>query len=522
MILQPLTKNGNNAVSLPPISGGNVLPPLTRSTPIKPAVKSATTKQTPYQQASPARKLVSDTATTLIKGIKSIPKATFADDENFFTPIGFVKTIVQGIVNTPGEALKGALSIGEHQKAGTSTAKQVAGDVAAAVQLPLLFLTGGTSSIAKQGIKETVKQTLKQGVKETAISIGKNIGIGAGFGALGGLQSGKEIKDTKEYIKNLLLNISAGGTAGGLISSATHAVLPLAEGLSSKAGAVFIKNIKKNPTIERIQLDPAAARSMVIANEKLAKSPVGKAIVKESFQAEQTGDQISIAKSDAGLKLPDGQTVEISTRPIYDPKQATRPVQAPVKGVPEVKSQEVAVPREQLPVGQGKEKASRLEARITKSLDKTPQEIKDQLGSTYTQMSKPEQIKKATDYITKKPSEAMAVLRGEKEAPQGLLKNSIYVAMENSAHGDAGLARKLASLESTRAGQELSILTEIDPNSPVKLMSDLVKVREEAFKKRYRGKKVSEISEKVVKDIKSKVKVDKYDWNNFIKALPTC
>lgn len=185
-----------------------------------------------------------------------------------------------------------------------------------------------------------------------------------------------------------------------------------------------------------------------------------------------------------------------------------------------VSPRETSVPREQLPVkSEGVEKASRLEARVTQSLDKTPQEIKDQLGSTYTQMSKPEQITKATKFVTENPDDAISILRGEKEAPAGLLKNSIYVAMENQAIGDVELARKLASLASTRAGQELSILTEINPNSPVKAIRDVINVREQAFAKRFK-KPVSEVIKAETDKIKTKIKVpDKYDWNNFVQSL---
>jgi hypothetical protein len=182
---------------------------------------------------------------------------------------------------------------------------------------------------------------------------------------------------------------------------------------------------------------------------------------------------------------------------------------------------EVSVPRSQLPVGQGKEKASRLEARITESLSKTPQEIKDQLGSTYNQMNKKENIAKAIEYITKNPDDAMAILRGEKEAPPGVLKNSIYVAMENAAHDDVALARKLASLGSTRAGQELSILTEINPNSPVKQMAEVVRVREKAIEDKY-GKSVSQVTNDTVKEIQSEVRKtapSKLDVSKFIKEI---
>jgi len=114
----------------------------------------------------------------------------------------------------------------------------------------------------------------------------------------------------------------------------------------------------------------------------------------------------------------------------------------------------------------------------------------------------------------------MKVLRGEIEPPKGILRNSIYVAMEGQAKGDVELARKLASLQSTRLGQELSILTEIDPDSPVKVMSDIIKIREEVFKKRYKGKSPSEVKKKIAKDIKEKIKPpSKWDWNSFIDSI---
>lgn len=178
----------------------------------------------------------------------------------------------------------------------------------------------------------------------------------------------------------------------------------------------------------------------------------------------------------------------------------------------------VGVPRSQLPVGEGKEKLSRLEARVTESLEKAPEDVRNL--STYQQMNKKEQIAKASKYVSESPDEAMAVLRGEKEAPEGLLYNSIYVAMQNMAQGDVALARKLASLRSTRYGKEISILTEIDPNSPVKIMKEIVEVREEAFKKRYGGRSPEEMTKKVIGDIQKRVKVpDKYDWNKFVDSI---
>jgi len=181
----------------------------------------------------------------------------------------------------------------------------------------------------------------------------------------------------------------------------------------------------------------------------------------------------------------------------------------------------VKVPREQLPVGEGAEKVSRLEARVKKTLDNTSQEQIDRLGlATYQELNKKEQIRKASEYVTKSPDEALQVLRGEVEAPKGVLRNAIYVAMQNEAIGDVELARKLASISSTRLGQEIGILTEIDPYSPVKLMKDIIKIKEEAFKKRYGERTPSKVKKTITKQIKSKVKVpDKYSWSKFLDSI---
>ena len=135
-------------------------------------------------------------------------------------------------------------------------------------------------------------------------------------------------------------------------------------------------------------------------------------------------------------------------------------------------------------------------------------------------MNKKEQISRASEYVLKNPEEALSVLRGEKMAPQGILNNSIFVAMQNMAEGDVTLARKLASLASTRAGQEISILTEIDPNSPVKIMSDLIKVKEEVFGIRYGGRVVGDVKKRIVGEIQKRVKLpDKYDWGRFVESI---
>lgn len=184
-----------------------------------------------------------------------------------------------------------------------------------------------------------------------------------------------------------------------------------------------------------------------------------------------------------------------------------------------IKPKEVTTSRENLPVGEGKEKISRLEARMKQALDGASQETIDKLGlSTYKEVNKKENIAKAAEFVIKSPNEALKVLRGEVQAPEGILRNAIFVAMQNEAKGDVNLARKLASLESTRLGQELSILTEIDPDSPVSIIDQIIKIREEAIKRKYGDNKkaVKSTKESITKEI---TKIDKYDWNDFINSI---
>jgi hypothetical protein len=181
----------------------------------------------------------------------------------------------------------------------------------------------------------------------------------------------------------------------------------------------------------------------------------------------------------------------------------------------------ISVPRSQLPVGEGAEKVSKLEARVKKTLDNISQETIDKLGlSTYNELNKKENIKLASEYVIKNPEEALKVLSGEIEAPKGILRNAIYVAMQNQAIGSVDLAMKLASITSTRLGQEIGILTEIDPDSPVKIISDIIKIREETVQKRYGNRSIKQITDLEVKKIKSQVKTPGLNaWEQFLKEI---
>ena len=178
------------------------------------------------------------------------------------------------------------------------------------------------------------------------------------------------------------------------------------------------------------------------------------------------------------------------------------------------------VPATQLPVGEGAEKVSRLEARMKGLLGKVAPEERAGL-STYSQMNKPEQITKAAQFVTDNPKEAMKILEGKKAPPEGLLNNSIALAMQEKAvaDGDADLARKLASLRSTRAGQEISILTEANKNNPVRHIDDLIQRRIEAMggKEKIKVARVKPTTE--LKEVIKKSTPGRQSWAEFIQSI---
>lgn len=251
------------------------------------------------------------------------------------------------------------------------------------------------------------------------------------------------------------------------------------------------------------------------------KGKVTRAIRSLMALAEEEGKSIRVyAANSDGYWEHLGFSADKDLHPVLSPEQLKKidrlnEFRTNVKSKPK----EVAVPQQQLPVGEGKEKVSRLEGRMKEDLNNTSPETIEKIGSVkFNQMNNKKQIQKAAEYAVNNPDEALQVIKGEKEAPKGILDNAIYVAMQNMAKGDVNLARKLTSLKSTRFGQEIEILKEIDPDSPVKIMDEIINIREEAAQKKY-GKKRKEAVKTVKEEVKKKIKVDKYNWNDFINSI---
>ena len=200
---------------------------------------------------------------------------------------------------------------------------------------------------------------------------------------------------------------------------------------------------------------------------------------------------------------------------IVKPEVPIEKVKPEITEIVKPKRKYAEVSRGRLPVKEGVEKGvSGLEARMkgfleTEDVKLAKKEAKER-GldiSVYDRMSKPEQMRKAAEYVEKTPQyEALEVLKGEREAPKGLLENAIMLALEQKSLRDknVNLAMKLASLRSTRMGQEISILTEVEGTSPVSGLNEIIRARRDVATKKLRaGETLKTRRTSSVKEIKT-------------------
>lgn len=308
----------------------------------------------------------------------------------------------------------------------------------------------------------------------------------------------------------------------------------LMSGVSNIVGEIKLPKDILNKTVSDIEvqvgkLTPEQKIDVQDALKQGVKSEDILTNLQKVVKNEVTPDEVA-EKMNAAIEPSKVEAPEVKESPTVEPAATTEAL--PLKeGTPvsttkvEAAPETVKVPQSQMPVGTGKEKVSRLEARMTGNLKAMTPEQRDAIGlSTYNVMNKKENITAAAEYVTNKPDDGIKILSGEMEPPKGILKNSIYVAMENAAHDDVGLARKLASLSSTRAGQELSILSEALEDSPVKAMREVSDARIQATEKRLKSGSVSKARNEITGKAKETVdktvtKAIKEDWNSFVDSI---
>lgn len=132
------------------------------------------------------------------------------------------------------------------------------------------------------------------------------------------------------------------------------------------------------------------------------------------------------------------------------------------------------------------------------------------------------QARKAMDFVEKNLDDAKAVAMGTKAAPNGIIPEHVFIALENKAlvEGDADLAMELAgsrlSQAGTTMGQRIRSWAERNNASPVKFIQDVQQARESAHPDLENAKA------NVVDEIRAEVRraASKPDaWQNFLKGL---
>ena len=164
-----------------------------------------------------------------------------------------------------------------------------------------------------------------------------------------------------------------------------------------------------------------------------------------------------------------------------------------------------------------KMEALAIEKELTDSFGKLPE---------YSAVNWGEQLQFATQVYKGNPAQALRILRGEEMPPSNILLNAFAVAIEKLAirAGDTALLKTISdtsSLRSTRYGQEIGILSQREQLSPVKIMSDVKRGREEAFEKKT-GKSVAKATQEEVSNMKKEIKKNaskRQDWDSFIKEI---
>lgn len=147
----------------------------------------------------------------------------------------------------------------------------------------------------------------------------------------------------------------------------------------------------------------------------------------------------------------------------------------------------------------------------------------------YQAVNMKEQSTKAQDLLTTDPERAKRIAMGEELAPEGMLPESLFVAVENKAvkEADVETLRRLATssgltTEATTMGQRLRTLAERDPESPVSAINEVVKAREQAGQRKLKTKETKKLVKSEVSSIKEhikKVAPTKEDWGSFIRSI---
>ncbi len=155
--------------------------------------------------------------------------------------------------------------------------------------------------------------------------------------------------------------------------------------------------------------------------------------------------------------------------------------------------------------------AKAVEAKLTEGFRDVPK---------YETVNMKEQAKKASDLLESSPIDAVEIAMGRKPAPEGLLPESVFVAVENFAlkTKNVDMLRKLATKsklagEATEMGQRIRALGERNPNSAVSAIQRVADAR-----KAKAGEKAPKVVERIKREMKKR-EPTKESWSDFIESI---
>lgn len=367
-----------------------------------------------------------------------------------------------------------------------------------------------------EGVKSEPNKPI-EGIVKGIAGAGENIAVnslyasaGVGFkgigkmAAIGGANAVYEAaKVGRPPSKDELITGTAQGAAYGIIFSMLPAlkeatqIEPEKTALGKYEGQLNnrIKNgdfLKAQETVDTLMADESIRPEIKDAISKINNMP--EEVLNEELN-KSIGNVLTPETQPAGEQLPaeppKGKVAEV-------PSEGETKVRGLAKGV--------------------EEKA--IENKLTQSFSDLPE---------YQTVNMKEQASKAQELLTKDPEMARRVAMGEELPPEGVLPESVFVAIENKAikEGDVATLKDLATSsgltsEATTMGQRIRTLAERDPESPVTAINEVNKARKESAQKRLKTKDTNKSHKEEVAKIKDEIKKvspTKETWADFIRSI---
>ena len=323
----------------------------------------------------------------------------------------------------------------------------------------------------------------------------------------------EEATESQAASIELIGMLAKGAIVGGFLHKGAKLLDPF-EKLDFNKGELL-----KRHTYEKLR-EKSLPDVITISPEQLVK--IGEATKKETgvpgtSVLESIGVDAQTAetaiKNNLNVKVPAEKLVKIAIDSGHD-FNAIREVVAPVK---EVEGSGATKTRG---LSKGVE-AKAIEKKLTEGFGDLPE---------YQVVNMKDQATKAAELVSGNYETAKRIAMGEEPAPQGLIPESVFMAVENKAilEGDAATLRDLATsskltTEATTMGQRIRTLAERDPESPTGAIKEVLKSREEIAQKRLGKKKtiakeIGKLSGEIKKAVKQ-VKHTKETWVDFITGL---